>query len=230
MTSLSDPRTGRFAAALRAAAQEALSFWLPIACAGCGALDVPLCAACRAQLAARPSTRRLPGGEAVLCALPFSGVVARCVRALKEEGRTGLARDLAPALAAVLAAVPPTVLVTTVPTRAAAFRRRGLVVVELLVRRAGRRPARVLRLRRVPRDQRGLDREERRRNLAGALVARGVRGRAVVVVDDVVTTGATLAEAVRALRAAGADPVRAVALAHTPSRRGSGGEQQMIPT
>lgn len=219
MTSPGRPAAARLGLALRAAAQEALSFWLPIACAGCGRLDVPLCPACRAELAPRPSTRVLAGGEAVLCALPFTGVVARCVRAVKEEGRTGLARDLAPALAALLDVVPPAAVVTTVPTRRAAFRRRGFVVVELLVRRAGRRPARVLRLRRVPRDQRGLGREARRRNLSGALVARGVRGRPVVVVDDVVTTGATLAEAIRALRAAGAEPVRAVALAHTPSRR-----------
>ncbi len=215
---------------VRESAQEALSFWLPIACAGCGALDVPLCAGCRAHLVARPVVRRLADGQRVLCALPFEGVVARSVRALKEQGRTGLARDLAPALAAVLDGVPSEVLVAPIPPRAAATRRRGYVVVDLLLRRAGRRPAHVLRLRRTPRDQRGLDREERRRNLDGALEARRVRGRPVLVVDDVLTTGATLQEALRALRAAGASEVRAVALAHTPSRRAFRGESEAIGT
>ncbi|MDQ1122929.1 ComF family protein [Microbacterium trichothecenolyticum] len=210
---------------------DALTFWLPLSCAGCGALDDALCPGCRGALAGARVDRAIEPGLTVSCALEFSGVTARVIRALKEDGRTGLARDLAPALAAVLRSVtPPGGLVVTVPSSATAFRRRGYRPVDLLVRRAGWSPERALRLRRAPGDQRGLGRAARRRNVGGAFVARGVNGRAVVVVDDVVTTGATLAEAVRALRAAGAGPVWAVALAHTPLRIASRGESHGIFT
>lgn len=78
------------------------------------------------------------------------------------------------------------------------------------LRRAGvpARVAPVLRLRRAVADQAGLGARQRRENLAGALAVRGgaarlAEGAALVLVDDLVTTGATLAEAARAVRAAG---------------------------
>ncbi|MEU9016312.1 phosphoribosyltransferase family protein [Actinomadura sp. NPDC048394] len=72
-------------------------------------------------------------------------------------------------------------------------------------------------------DQAGLGAKARRDNLSGALEAVGrapLAGRRVVLVDDVITTGASLAEAARALRAAGADVVAAATVAATPLRRG----------
>jgi predicted amidophosphoribosyltransferase len=94
-------------------------------------------------------------------------------------------------------------------------------VPDLLIRRAGFRGERMLRQTRPTRDQRELDRDERARNVADSMRARGARhaGREVVIVDDVVTTGATIDEAARALRAAGFLPVCAIALAATPGRR-----------
>lgn len=206
-------------AAVVPALHDALTFWLPIACAGCGALDLGLCSGCRAALAAAPHRRRTADGLVVTSAMEFSGVPARVLRALKEEGRTSLACAFSPALALVLAdAVGPDTVVTTVPSSRAAYRRRGYRPVDLLVRRGGHAPVPLLRVARAPRDQRGLDREARRANVGGVFVSRPVRGRRVVLVDDVVTTGATLDDASRALRVAGAAEVVAVTLAHTPLR------------
>jgi len=74
-------------------------------------------------------------------------------------------------------------------------------------------------IRRV-RDQSGLDAVARRRNLSGALAVRRrtvpeLTGREVIVVDDIVTTGATTAEAARALEAAGARVIGACCLCVT---------------
>lgn len=213
-----------------ASLRDALTFWLPVACAGCGALDAEVCEGCRRALAPRPSRRALAPDLTVTSALPFAGPTARVVRALKEEGRTPLARALAPALREVLRGAPPDAVITTVPSTRAALRRRGYRPVELILRRAGYRDRRLLRLRRTPLDQRGLDRDARRRNVGGAFVAGPVAGIPVVLVDDVVTTGATLLEGARALREAGAATVVAVTVAHTPRHGGLGGESEVIDT
>jgi predicted amidophosphoribosyltransferase len=229
--------------ALREACADALALLLPVWCAGCDEPDVALCERC--ALALQPDVRRrvvaAPGGAVdVWSGLVFDGVAARVLRAIKEDGRTGLAAALAPPLAAALdRAGAAGCLVVPMPTSRAAYRRRGYRVPELLLRRAGRPGRRLLRHARRTADQRGLDRDARRRNVAHSMVATmsampSLRGtipeesehaasRAplrVVVFDDVVTTGASLAEAVRALRAAGIEVVAAVALAATPRRQG----------
>jgi predicted amidophosphoribosyltransferase len=85
-------------------------------------------------------------------------------------------------------------------------------------------PARVHRglgLGRSPADQSGLDQSSRRANLAGAFVAGRLPPGGLVVVDDIVTTGATLAEAVRALQVAGRTPVGAATVAATTRNGGA---------
>jgi predicted amidophosphoribosyltransferase len=87
------------------------------------------------------------------------------------------------------------------------------------------RCAAVLRHARVVADQAGLDTAGRAANLHGALVVPSrlavlVRGHQVVVVDDVLTTGATVQEAARALAAAGADVLAAATVAATARRGG----------
>ncbi|WP_426324295.1 phosphoribosyltransferase family protein [Microbacterium sp. E-13] len=208
--------------ALREACADALALLLPVSCAGCGEPDVSLCERCALALVPDPRRTRVPapGGDVVVWSgLAFDGVAARVVRAIKEDGRTGLAVSLAPALHAALARVGAhDAVLVPMPTSRAAYRRRGFRVPEVLLRRAGRRGRRLLRPARRTGDQRGLDRDGRRRNVAHSLVAADASGLRVVVVDDVVTTGASLAEAVRALRAAGADVVAAVTVAATPRR------------
>lgn len=207
---------------VRSALSDALALLLPITCAGCDEPDVTLCEPCTAALAPRPSVRPIdaPGGAVpVWSGLRFDGVTARVVRAIKEDGRTPLARALAPALAAAVARLEaPDAVLVPVPTSRAAFRRRGFRVPDLIAARAHLPVARLLRPVRRTGDQRSLDREERRRNVAQSLSARDAASRRVIVLDDVVTTGATLEEAVRALRAAGAAVVGAVTVAATPRR------------
>lgn len=211
---------------LRAALAEALALVLPVTCAGCDEPDVALCEDCRGRL--RPKTSHSGRDLTVWSGLAFEGVPARVVRALKADGRTGLARELAPALrAAVDAAVAAAsadepggerIVLVPIPTSRAAYRRRGYRVVELVAARAGLRTARLLVTTRATSDQRGLDRDARRRNVAGSLRARAATGIRVLVIDDVVTTGATLEEAVRALRAGGAEVVGAATIAATLRR------------
>lgn len=224
--------------ALRAGA-DALALLFPVSCAGCGAPDIALCPACRALVEGPGDlSRRLDGGLIVHSAFRYEGEIARMLRALKQEGRTALARPFGHALAALAAgpagpagraALPagraalgadrPRALYVPVPTSRAAQRRRGYGVVELILRRSGLPSASLLRAARRADDQRLLGREERARNVSGTLRALPASaGVPVMIVDDVVTTGATLAEAARALEAAGARVVGAITVAATPRR------------
>ncbi|KAA9152290.1 ComF family protein [Microbacterium lushaniae] len=210
---------------LRRALAEALAFLLPVECAGCSAVDVALCEGCLAQLCASPS-QQVVDGLAVRSALVYDGVAARAILALKEEGRTALARPLGEALEAAAASWDlHGVIVVPVPTSAAAMRRRGYRVAELLARRAGWRPQRLVRTTRRTADQRTLGIGGRAANVAGSMRARGVAGARVLIVDDVVTTGATLRETARAVRAAGGEVIGAVTVAATPRRISRGRER-----
>lgn len=194
---------------------------LPSPCAVCGSHDGALCAACAAAIDDRPHRRDL-GPLTVHSAWRFDEHAAPAIRALKGEGRTELAAPLGRALAAALraaAAGAGPVVAVPVPTNALAYRRRGFHVVEGLLRHARAEPVRALRTGRMMLDQRGLSRTEREQNTADAFVpthcAKGLLTR-VVLVDDVVTTGATLRAAAAALSGAGIDVAGAATLAWTP--------------
>ncbi|WP_404431886.1 ComF family protein [Microbacterium lacus] len=201
---------------VRGAFADALALVLPVVCAGCDEPDIALCAACSECLRPAPVRRDL-ASVTVWSGLRFEGVPARAIRALKEESRTGLARDLAPALRSAVERAGGGTLVP-IPTSRASFRRRGFRVAELVAGRAGLPSERLLRVRRQTADQRGLDLADRRANVAGSLLARDAASRRVIVLDDVLTTGATIEEAVRALTAGGALVIGAVTIAATPRR------------
>ncbi len=208
------------ASVITSALRDALGLVFPVDCAGCGAHDVPLCDDCLLALAPRVHTRVI-GGIAVSSGVSFEGSAARVIRSFKGEGRTGMARALAPALAAAAADASRGADATLVPipTSRSSFRRRGFHAAELVATRAGLPIARLLRPSRQSADQRGLDIVERRRNVAASLTARAcAAGARVLVLDDVVTTGATIGEAVRALEHAGAVVIGAVTIAATPRR------------
>ncbi len=212
--------TARWRETCRDAGAEALGLLFPVWCTGCDRPGRVLCATCIAEVA-DPARRSIGPGLAVWSAARFSGAGARAIRALKEEGRTGVARPFGALIADLVDATGWTdATLVPVPTSSAALRRRGYAVPELLAARTGRPRARLLRVRAgTVADQRGLDRHARERNVAGTFGVRaGAAGRAVVLIDDVLTTGATLREAARALEAAGARVLGAVTAADTPRR------------
>jgi predicted amidophosphoribosyltransferase len=218
---------------------ELLDLVLPQVCAGCAAVPGLLCAGCQEPLRGpvrtawpTPAPRGLPAPFAVAA---YDGTVRSVIVAHKESGRMGLARYLGAALALSVRAAAHgqasggELLLVPVPSARAAVRARGhdpaLRITTAAVRelRAGRLRVRcldVLAQTRGVADQAHLTAARRWANLAGALsVPRPelVRARRLVVVDDVITTGATLAEAARALRAAGAE-VPAVAVVAATAR------------
>lgn len=203
--------------------EEIAAFLLAACCAGCDAPGELLCDACRVRLAPSPRESTTPGGLPVVAALGYDDIAARCIRRLKGEGETLLARPLGLALRATLARVTADgAVLVPIPTGRAAFRRRGYRVPDLLVRRAGGRPVRLLAPARPTADQRGLSTEERAENVRGSMRMRaGILSTVgpVVLVDDVVTTGATFDEAARVLSTAGVEVRAAVALAATPLHR-----------
>lgn len=217
-------------APLREATLDAIDLLFPVECAGCGAYRRGLCAACRQRLRPQPFQSELGDGTPVWAALGYEGTVRRVILSLKEHGRTDVVRALAVPLAVAVAAAldqapPPAGEITAwnleiavPPPGRASFRRRGYDPLSLLVRAAKlARPVSVLDNLHERAAQKNLDRAHRQSNLAGSMVGRGpLTGRRFIVIDDVVTTGATLAEAIRALRGGGGQVVAAAVLAATP--------------
>ncbi|MEO8095149.1 MAG: phosphoribosyltransferase family protein [Pseudolysinimonas sp.] len=204
---------------LRAALLDALALLSPVECAGCGADDRSLCADCRGALAA-DVTQRFTGGLRVHSALEYGGRARRVILAFKEQERTDVAAALAlpfaAALRAALAAAALGAELALVPTSRAAWRRRGYDPVLTLVRRAGGAPSRVLLPARASRAQKSLGLAARAANRSGAFVAaRPLTSRRFVIVDDILTSGATLEEAARAVSAAGGEVVGGATLAFT---------------
>ena len=188
---------------------------LPRSCAGCGRPAPLLCSDCEAELGALVPARAAPspcppGLPRTAAAGPYAAVLRSALLAHKERGRLALAEPLGALLAGAVdrLGAGPVVLVP-VPSARAAVRQRGhdhaLRLAAAAAARSGLRAAPLLQPARRVADQSGLDAAERAANLQGALQARHpLDGLPVVVVDDVMTTGATLVEAARALREGGA--------------------------
>ena len=219
--------------------RDALAVLFPVDCAGCGAPDRALCSECRSlfdgALAGQVGEQLLPDSTRVVSAVRYEGPLRQMILGVKEHGRTDVVKPLAAALRVAIEIAAHGVAekadpdagvggarhveVCAVPSSVQAQRRRGYRPVELLARAAGFRLARVLTHWAVTEEQKSLDLAQRELNLRGAFMAStSARGRRFVIVDDVVTSGATLREAARALREGGAEVVGAATLASTPRR------------
>jgi ComF family protein len=195
-------------------------------------IDARRCPRCALALGASGTCRvcrdhPAPTDDAIALA-DYAAPLDGLVRALKYRDRTALAAPLAAALAARVAACQPAPcwpeLVVPVPLSEARLRGRGYNQSLLIARGLARRLDLSLAadtLVRTGGDAEmhlaGRPRAGRERALAGAFTASTrLRGRRVVLVDDVMTTGATLRAAARAIRAAGAAAVSAWVVARTP--------------
>jgi ComF family protein len=200
----------------------AADLFLGARCAGCGAPARSLCRECAIALRPRPAIVRARPCD-VAAAGEYDAELRRAIIAWKEHGRLALERPLAHLLAASVLTldIPEPIRLVPVPTRPDQRRARGADVVRDLARVSARllnsvgvdasvSPA--MRVTRRVRDQAGLTAAERRSNLSGSFAVARVPLGPVVIVDDVVTTGATLVEAMRVLP----DVAGAAVIAHRP--------------
>ncbi|MCK0174617.1 MULTISPECIES: ComF family protein [Mycobacteriaceae] len=202
-----------------------LDLVLPRECGGCGAPGVSWCGSCAGDLAVRDDQPhvvipRIDPGVPVFALGRYAGPRRRAIVELKEHGRSDLAAVFAPALRQALThlatwgIVDGAVALVPAPTRFLAARRRGGDPVTRIARATGRKVIPALRTRPFTRDSVGLSVTDRERNIAGRIRLTAPPGRVVLLVDDVITTGATAAESVRVLQTAGAEVPAVLTLAY----------------
>ena len=218
-------------------AERLIRLIAPANCLGCGREGDYLCADCtRTVVRKRPTCHRCNrlelGGRTcascrhhtklsgVIVAAHYEGAVKDLITTLKYQNAAAAAERLAGLVAPLVPAAKFDV-VTWIPGVPSRYRRRGYHQAELIARQVARRiglPATPLLGRLQTGSQVGLSRAERLRQVKGTFVARGSRsivGQRVLVVDDVLTTGATLSEAASVLKSAGAKSIwSAVAAKH----------------
>ena len=200
------------------------------ACAGCGRFGATVCAECWSRIVDVhvPQVEDWPLDVPRWAASSYDGLTRDLVVEHKERGALTLNRPLGALLALSVATVVPTGALTVVPipAHARSLRRRGFDSLAILagqcvrhLQSAGRPAVCVPMLHRVRDDGRqvGRGRTARRAAVAETMQARpSTANGPVVVVDDVITSGATLSEAVRALRAAHVTIAGVATIAATP--------------
>ncbi len=221
--------------------RRGLDLLFPPRCAGCGAFGAFLCPDCLAATPRAQPPRcpvcwmpgsddtcgrcRLhqPAFEAARCPFVYAGAVREAVLALKYRGVSAIAEVMAQAMAECLTEWPPREVMALVPVPLVGARRRsrGYNQSQVLARELSRLSGLpvlgglLVRRRAAPPQAGAADEAARRANVADAFAVRRKRtvAGAILLVDDVMTSGATLDACARALRAAGHEPVYALTFA-----------------
>jgi ComF family protein len=218
---------GSLAPLARLALEAVLTTLAPPRCAACDAhvrLLAVFCPSC-----ARTTASAAGGSGRPSAALVYGGAIARAITRMKYESRPDLARPLGDLLWAALephAGSLRDAVVVPVPLHPSRLAERGFNQSALLARRVARHlgarfAPRALARTRETLQQATLDRAARVGNVAGAFDVRCgalVRGQAILLVDDVMTTGATLDACEKALARGAALRVHRVVLASAPHR------------
>ncbi len=150
----------------------------------------------------------------------YTGVIAHLVTAAKAGARPAAVRALAELVADPPSDWPQDAVITPIPPSPG--RRPGPHLASALaaaIAKRSRRPfARLLRLTRHAAPQHRLDGPARQANVAGLFAAKTPAPKNVIMVDDLLTSGATITAAAAALHAAGTSKIHALILARSPNR------------
>lgn len=205
-----------------------LDLVLPLECGGCATPGTRWCETCARALTVHADeplviTPRIDPGVPVFSLGRYAGPRRAAIIAMKEHGRADLIGPLATAVNAGLTRLlawgiveAPLTLVPA-PTRRSAARRRGGDPVAAMARSAavpGVDVVTALRMRAFTRDSVGLSPGQRQHNIAGRVRLRERIGGEALLVDDIVTTGATARESVGVLQTAGVRVAAILAVAH----------------
>jgi predicted amidophosphoribosyltransferase len=200
----------------------------PSRCIGCSQLGISICSICRKSWHPHIYHRDLVISSQVypvISAVKYSPIASRVLLSAKESGQAAADQLLISAISHALNFFVKRYgsgNLIGIPSRKSATRKRGrnfmVEITESVAKVESTKALDILRHTRSVRDQSQLDAEQRSRNIAGAFTASinlsnldsYGNTRPVIIVDDLITTGATLAEAIRALRTAGYAVIGAV--------------------